>query len=346
MRLAVVVATSIREGLEDEIAEGRLPRRDYFEIARRTGAELVHEEHPRWFAGILSRVLGPPAAHAWIIFRRRHTYDVVHTLSEDVGLPLAFLLRVFRSRKRHVMVAHRLSTKRKRALLRVTARSIDRIIVYGSAQAEAAHRLGLDPPLVTTVLHPADHHFWSPSSEQPADYICSAGLEYRDYPTLLGAVDGTDIETVIAAASPFSRRKSGVERQSVPANVRFVALTPLQLRDVYRRARVVVIPLVDVDFQAGSLVMYEAMACGRPVIASETTGQRDIVRPSETGVLVRPGDPHALRARLSEMLKSPVKAEQMGRRARDLVEAGLNLDTYVAKVVAILEEVARTPIGS
>lgn len=60
----------------------------------------------------------------------------------------------------------------------------------------------------------------------------------------------------------------------------------------------------------------EAMASGRPVIASEIGGLPDLVADGETGFLVRPGDPGALRRAIRRILDEPGLAEQMSRAAR------------------------------
>ena len=173
-----------------------------------------------------------------------------------------------------------------------------------------------------------------------AAVIASAGLEFRDYPTLLAAVPQLPPATrvVIAAASPWSKRKDTAGGRDLPPNVQRVALTPLQLRALYRRAQLVAIPLYDVDFQAGSLVAYEALACGRPVVISHTRGQNDIVRADETGCYVPPGDSAALATALTTLLGDPARCARMGAAARADVEAGLNLDTYLAQMVQIVTE--------
>jgi glycosyltransferase involved in cell wall biosynthesis len=210
------------------------------------------------------------------------------------------------------------------------------------------------------VLHPADGNFWRPAAtdaerEQDAQWlreagldlppaaplIASAGLEFRDYPTLIDAVAQLPPATrvVIAAASPWSKRKNTASGVDLPPNVTWVSLKPYQLRALYRRAQIVAIPLYDVDFQAGSLVAYEALACGRPVVISRTRGQNDIVRAAETGLYVPPGDSAAMATALNSLLADPARRAQMGAAARADVEAGLNLDTYLRQMTQIVEEV-------
>ena len=117
-------------------------------------------------------------------------------------------------------------------------------------------------------------------------------------------------------------------------------LTQAELRELYRSSRLVAVPVRDVDFQAGSLVMYEAMACGRPVIATRSRGQEDILEPGETGLYVAPGDADEMRAAISTLLGDPDRAEGMGRRAREVVAEGLNLERYVQRISEILTAAA------
>lgn len=67
------------------------------------------------------------------------------------------------------------------------------------------------------------------------------------------------------------------------------------------------------------LVALEAMASGRPVIASRIGGLTDIVLDGETGLLVPPGDAAALRAALARLLADPALRERLGQAGRSRV---------------------------
>jgi glycosyltransferase involved in cell wall biosynthesis len=60
----------------------------------------------------------------------------------------------------------------------------------------------------------------------------------------------------------------------------------------------------------------QAMACGRPVVASAVGGLPELVRDGETGLLVEPNNPRDLAKKLSWMLAHPEERQAMGRRAR------------------------------
>jgi glycosyltransferase involved in cell wall biosynthesis len=304
---------------------------------------LIHEDQPQGrTVKVVWRLLGRAAAHALIAFQRRSQYDVVHTLSEDVGLPLALLFKIFGVRSGHVMVGHRLSPLKKQLFFRLlhVDSHIERVVVYSSPQfRQAVERLKLSPEKLELVLHPADHRFWAPDGRGAADTICSAGMEQRDYETLVEAVRGLPVRLVIAAASPWAKKRRGRPLE-LPDNVTQTRLAPAELRELYRTSRLVAVPVRDVDFQAGSLVMYEAMACGRPVIATRSRGQEDILEPGATGLYVAPGDADGMRAAISTLLGDPARAEGMGRRAREVVAEGLNLERYVQRMSEILAAAA------
>jgi glycosyltransferase involved in cell wall biosynthesis len=63
-------------------------------------------------------------------------------------------------------------------------------------------------------------------------------------------------------------------------------------------------------------VAIEAMASGKPVVASAIGGLSDIVLDGETGLLVEPGNAEALREALRTLLLDPVKREKMGMVGR------------------------------
>lgn len=159
--------------------------------------------------------------------------------------------------------------------------------------------------------------------------ICSAGLEFRDYPTLVEAVRDLDVEVVLAAASPWSKRKSELDGLELPPNVRVVRLDQHQLRQLYADASAVVLPLHEIDFQAGVTTLLEAMSMAKPIICSMTTGQTDIVADGSTGRYVPVGDAQALRSAIIAMLADPAAAARYGASARRWAVEFADIDVYV-----------------
>lgn len=64
-------------------------------------------------------------------------------------------------------------------------------------------------------------------------------------------------------------------------------------------------------------VLVEAMAAGKPVVASEVGGIPDLVKHGETGYLVRPADEKALARGIRRILDDPESARQMGQRGKE-----------------------------
>ena len=365
---AVLVSTPVRPDLAQAIASGEAPRRDYFELRDMLGAELISPpEQPGRLYSLLSKLGGHAMAMAVTAWQRRHSYDVILTDQETVGLVLAMLFKLTHTRRGHVMISHYLTPFKKQVFYRWfhAQTRIDRTICYSTAQERLAReKLGLRADQVALVLHPADSTFWRPAAnaeEREADVlmlkeagldlpegaplVCSAGREFRDYATLIevgGKLMSHGVHVAIATASPWSRRKDTTRDVELPANVHLLSLKPLQLRALYRRAAVVAIPLFDVDFQAGSLVAYEAMACGKPVVITRTRGQHDIVQEGQTGFYVPVGDASAMYLAVNRLLSNPSLAEQIGKTSRRVVtEGGLNLDTYLKRVVDLVQEASR-----
>ncbi|HLN65169.1 MAG TPA: glycosyltransferase family 4 protein [Symbiobacteriaceae bacterium] len=64
------------------------------------------------------------------------------------------------------------------------------------------------------------------------------------------------------------------------------------------------------------LVVVEAMAAGRPVVATRVGGVPEVVVDGETGLLVPPEDPGALAAAIRRLLRDPALAQRMGQAGR------------------------------
>ena len=78
------------------------------------------------------------------------------------------------------------------------------------------------------------------------------------------------------------------------------------------------------------IVVLEAMAAGRPVVASDVAGLPLAVADGETGLLVPERDPAALAAAVGGLLADPERARRLGAAGRRRVEAELNWSAIAA----------------
>jgi glycosyltransferase involved in cell wall biosynthesis len=307
------------------------------------------------------------AAQAWLAFRQRRGYQVIFTDGEHIGIPLALLLKLAHARTPHVTIGHRLTAAKKRVFfrrLRVDSH-IARIVLHSRRQRElAVADLGISPERLAFVPYQVDVDFWHPLPVTEERLVCSAGLEFRDYPTLLCAVEGLDVRVVIGAASHWSKRRNTAADAELPAGVEVGAFNYDELRHLYARAAVVVVPLVDVDFQAGVTTILEAMAMGKPVIVTRTQGQTDVVEDGgdgeapgpvsllrqfaeEAGVelqpngcYVPPSDPAALRRAIVYLLEHPDERRRLGAAGRRTVAQLMTVGQFASRLERVVAQVA------
>jgi glycosyltransferase involved in cell wall biosynthesis len=294
----MLVNWNIPPGLVDEIASDRIPRADFFELSRRLNARIVSFEEIDTATGFLvklvKRAAGRSVALALEGFWRRKDFDLVLTTSEAVGMPLALLLKLSSTNRKHLMIGHRLSPPKKALLWNLFGlhTHISTVFVYSTSQKKAVvNELHTPPEKVVQIPHCADQRFFRPMPDILEKHqVCAVGLEWRDYPTFIEAVKSLQCEVKIAAGSLSSKFKNEFEASELPPNVTVRKYKFPDLRRLYAESKIVVIPLYQTDFQAGITSILEAMAMGRPVIVTKTVGQTDTVVDGETGLYVSPGD--------------------------------------------------------
>jgi glycosyltransferase involved in cell wall biosynthesis len=349
-QVLLTVSGMIAADLHTKVAAGERPQADYVAMAQSFGADLIDYPTAREIAGtfgkLLERVGGPDLVLAWACFKLRGCYKVIFTDGEQIGLPLAALMKFLgpSKRPRHLMITHIISVPKKMLFLdRLGVQShIDRFLVYATAQKEFIERRW-NIPSAQVIFTPfmVDSDFFAPAKVQANNaqpMTCAVGLERRDYPTLLKAAENLPTKVVIAAASPWSKRSDSTEGQQIPENVEVRRFSQFELRQLYADSRFLVMPLENVEFQAGITAILEAMAMERAVICSRIPGQTDAVIDGETGMYVPQGDPEALRTAMEHLLQNPEEATRMGKAARKVVLQHMSLDRYVERLTRLVHE--------
>lgn len=349
-RLVLTVSGMMAADIGEQIASGRRPRADYLELARSFNADILDYAAARTIAGrtgaLLEKLGGPNLVLAYACWKIRKDCQAIVTDGEQVGLPLAALLKFTPgARPRHLMVVHVISEPKKTVFLDWLGvqSAIDRFITYSRWQQRfIVERWKLNQDRVLWTPFMVDHEFFSPGRVTPVSsarpQICAVGLERRDYETLLRAVENLDVHVVIAAASPWAKHAEGVATPNIPGNVTVRKFTQYELRQLYADSSFMVMPLQNVKFQAGITAILECMAMGKAVICSRVPGQTDVVAEGENGRYVPPGDPVALRAEISRLLSRPEEAAKLGANGRKLVESQMNLDLYAKRLRGYLDE--------
>jgi glycosyltransferase involved in cell wall biosynthesis len=346
------------------------PRKDYLELQHALGATMLDRSWVTrsWSARLLARACGSPVAQAWLAFRRRRGYRAIFTDGEQIGIPLALLLKLVGARTPHVTIGHRITAAKKRPFFRRfgVQSHIARIVLHSRRQCElAVTDLGIRAEQVAFVPYQVDVDFWRPLAVPEERLVCSAGLEFRDYPTLVRAVDGLDVRVVIGAASHWSKRRNTAGDVPLPRGVEVGSFNYAELRDLYARSAIVVVPLVDVDFQAGITTILEAMAMGKPVIVTRTQGQTEVVedareraeglRPASplrrlaeeagveleaNGLYVPPADAVALRNAITYLLDHPAERRRLGAAGRRTVEQLMTVKQFASRLEHVVAQVA------
>jgi glycosyltransferase involved in cell wall biosynthesis len=82
-------------------------------------------------------------------------------------------------------------------------------------------------------------------------------------------------------------------------------------------------------YEGFGIAILEAMAAGKPVVASTVGGIPEFVVPGESGLLVPPGDSVALAAAIRQLLAQPEQAKAMGGRGQEHVRKHYSMESVV-----------------
>ena len=83
----------------------------------------------------------------------------------------------------------------------------------------------------------------------------------------------------------------------------------------------------------------DALALGKPVVATNSGGIPEIIQDGETGRLVAPANPAALAEGIIELLSNPERAKRMASRGQELVRQNFSVEAMVDKNIEVYQQV-------
>ena len=113
-----------------------------------------------------------------------------------------------------------------------------------------------------------------------------------------------------------------------------------RLAELYSNVDLLVVPTTA---DTGPLwVFMEAMAMRLPIIGTDTGSNTELVRHSETGLIVSIGDGAGLAHAIDMLAKDPAMRRAMGQRGRELIETRYNAAVNVPGILRVMKDAVET----
>ena len=301
---------------------------------KKAGYEVQFIPHkPSGFLGKLGKIIKIDTLQQQIkTLQRAKDYDVIF----DPFMQFTFLIALFKIfglfKKPAIAIAQRAYVVNKKNPLKrfkqyliryVYFKGLDKIIFINKTLADESKKYKVEGNTDYLRGWGVDHDFFERyNKEQQAlpklDYIYATGGAARDYNTLIETFKNLNFDLRITARPNFTRELN----TEIPANVHVdSSITPGltstgKLRGEYYNSLAVALPIKrDHSFAPfGSTVFFEAMAAGKPIIATDNKAFAFNIEKAGIGILVDYYDRHGWEKAINYLIDNPERAKEMGRK--------------------------------
>lgn len=301
----------------------------------------------------LARVLRRASAHAWLplrLFWLRDRIDVV-VAYDPYACGVAGVLTKWFFRARLIvevngdhhqaipgggLVKQRLMA----AALRISLSQADAIKVLNTSQERHLRSRFPSKPFFRFMDFVADGYFRKLECEE-GDYFLSVGHPFASK----GVAELIQAFQRIAPRHPhLSLRIMGYcppaelqrFRDLAGEDPRIWFVEPGWIEEVGEQMRKCYALVIASHFEAGGRVLFEAMACRKPVVATKTNGPLDYVQDGRTGLLCEIGDVNDLAAKLDRLAADPGLARTLGQAGSEWLMREFTEERYLKRYLAML----------
>jgi glycosyltransferase involved in cell wall biosynthesis len=341
--------------------------RERFEVTVASGGDgpLVDELRRLGIRHIpvsFGKTSGPAGVRGLAAALRADPVDILHTHGGIAGL----YGRMAAKRARVPAVVHTIhgihylhyrNVLARRAFVtleRWLAKSTDAVVFVSEADLEKGRRLRLAVPgRERLIRNGVDISFLKPSFDRGAkraELGFSAGPlvvavsrlhRQKGLTYLLSAVPALaarfpDVQVVVVGGGPLeSRLRAEAEKAGLKSRAAFLGERP-DAKEILAAADVFVLPSL---WEGLPYVLVEAAALGRPIVATDIDGVREVIRNGETGILVPAENPAELADAVSNLLGDEARARRLGERARLEIPPAYSVERMARETGALYLEV-------
>lgn len=183
------------------------------------------------------------------------------------------------------------------------------------------------------------------SSDDVAVGIASRLIEHKGHDFLIQGIAkarhrAPGLRLLVAGEGPIRARLEQQALHQLPGDgARFLGFVS-DIRKFMNACDVFAVPTSPQLQEGFGLAALEAMAAGRPVVATSVGSLPEVVVDKETGFLVRPDSVEQLADVLSELAHDQWMRERMGARGAERARSAFRLDSMVDQTIDVYEEVA------
>jgi len=276
--------------------------------------------------------------------------EIVITNIDSIGLSLALMRYLFPNRAKQLHISQGLTNDLdgsngrqpffqaiRKQLTALVIEQIDHSVVLGKGAKESLQKEHLcRAGKVNVVQFGVDADYWNRSKSDSSDsfeadsdaYILSVGSDAgRDYQTLL--------KTTLSCKLKIVTRH---QLENNNAQVELISdISDAELRTLYQHARMLVIALHDIPQPTGQSAALQSMACGTPVVISNTRGFWDPVhlQHGRDLVFVPFGNSAALQSTIENTLQDATQLRGMAERSRQTVENRYTVKHFASKLASL-----------